>query len=219
MIERYHPGLRHVRPTYSPIDGLWFTDDGVIAESLRELQAKLPDVVIEDYYPNGYGNIVKPKLRIVEAPWNQPLVLPKKLRPVTTEQLDNLQFKRVLHKRPEPKPEPKPEPDLSEVSEPDSEPEFDFKAPEPEVVTVEEKFPYLAPVVKFRKVTPHAVHAWPEELVKKLRRLAKRGLSASEIAEKMGDFTRNAIIGKCHRSKIALKRTPGVFPNDPVKKG
>lgn len=55
-----------VKPAYDPIDNLWYLDDGtpygVTARSLASLQRKLgPDVVIEAYHPQGYGNTIKPR--------------------------------------------------------------------------------------------------------------------------------------------------------------
>lgn len=49
---------------------------------------------------------------------------------------------------------------------------------------------------------------WPEERNELLRSLVEKGLSASEIGEKIG-ITRNAVIGQCNRKGIQLKRAPG----------
>lgn len=55
-----------VTPAFDPSDNLWYLDDGtscgLTARSLASLQNKLgPDVVIESYYPNGYGNVIRPR--------------------------------------------------------------------------------------------------------------------------------------------------------------
>lgn len=47
---------------------------------------------------------------------------------------------------------------------------------------------------------------WTEERVALLKKLWEDGRSASQIAEAMGDVTRNAVIGKAHR--IGLKARP-----------
>ena len=41
--------------------------------------------------------------------------------------------------------------------------------------------------------------AWTDDRVKILKKLWSEGLSASQIANKIGDVTRNAVIGKVHR--------------------
>lgn len=52
---------------------------------------------------------------------------------------------------------------------------------------------------------------WGPEQLAKLVRLAEEGLSAGEIANKIG-CSRNAVIGKCRRKKIVLKGKPGFQP-------
>ncbi len=44
---------------------------------------------------------------------------------------------------------------------------------------------------------------WTEERVEKLKELWAEGLSASEIARVLGGVTRNAVIGKVHRLRLA----------------
>ncbi|ADM09158.1 hypothetical protein PB2503_05422 [Parvularcula bermudensis HTCC2503] len=50
--------------------------------------------------------------------------------------------------------------------------------------------------------------AWTEERVEQLKQLWGEGLSASQIASKMGGVTRNAVIGKVHRLGLAGRATP-----------
>ncbi|MGJ8564756.1 MAG: GcrA family cell cycle regulator [Alphaproteobacteria bacterium] len=59
--------------------------------------------------------------------------------------------------------------------------------------------------------------AWTEDRVEVLTKLWAEGLSASQIATKLGGVTRNAVIGKVHRlglsgrakpSRPAVRRTP-----------
>ena len=50
--------------------------------------------------------------------------------------------------------------------------------------------------------------AWNDERVEQLKRLWAEGLSASQIASKMGGVTRNAVIGKVHRLGLSGRATP-----------
>ncbi len=48
---------------------------------------------------------------------------------------------------------------------------------------------------------------WTDEKIEKLKKLWEKGLSASQIAERLGDgISRNAVIGKVHR--LGLKSRP-----------
>tara|TARA_Y100000817_G_C16833044_1_gene534399 strand:+ start:1155 stop:1652 length:498 start_codon:yes stop_codon:yes gene_type:complete len=47
--------------------------------------------------------------------------------------------------------------------------------------------------------------SWTEEREKKLKELWGKGHTASQIAEILGDTTRNAVIGKAHRLKLAAR--------------
>ncbi|WP_137388229.1 GcrA family cell cycle regulator [Rhodoligotrophos defluvii] len=49
---------------------------------------------------------------------------------------------------------------------------------------------------------------WTEERVDLLKRLWTEGLSASQIASKLGEVTRNAVIGKVHRLGLSGRGTP-----------
>ena len=44
--------------------------------------------------------------------------------------------------------------------------------------------------------------SWTEEKVAKLKELWSKGHTASQIAEALGDTTRNAVIGKAHRLNL-----------------
>jgi GcrA cell cycle regulator len=48
---------------------------------------------------------------------------------------------------------------------------------------------------------------WPAERIEKLRGLAAAGLSARQMADKMG-MTRNSVLGKCFRLDIPIQRQP-----------
>ncbi|AUN29518.1 MAG: GcrA family cell cycle regulator [Niveispirillum sp.] len=56
---------------------------------------------------------------------------------------------------------------------------------------------------------------WSEERVEKLRQLWGQGMSASEIAELLGNVTRNAVIGKAHR--LGLSGRPSPIKKKPTK--
>ena len=49
--------------------------------------------------------------------------------------------------------------------------------------------------------------SWTEEREQRLRKLWEKGYTASQIAEMLGDTTRNAVIGKAHRLKLAARAT------------
>ena len=50
--------------------------------------------------------------------------------------------------------------------------------------------------------------SWTDERVDLLKKLWKKGLSASQIAEELGDVTRNAVIGKAHRLGLSSRPSP-----------
>ena len=50
--------------------------------------------------------------------------------------------------------------------------------------------------------------AWTEERVEQLMKLWTEGLSASQIANRLGDVTRNAVIGKVHRLGLEPRAKP-----------
>ena len=50
--------------------------------------------------------------------------------------------------------------------------------------------------------------AWTDDRVEQLKQLWGEGLSASQIANRMGGVTRNAVIGKVHRLGLAGRATP-----------
>ena len=49
--------------------------------------------------------------------------------------------------------------------------------------------------------------SWTREREEKLKELWKKGHTASQIAEILGGTTRNAVIGKAHRLKLAARAT------------
>ena len=58
--------------------------------------------------------------------------------------------------------------------------------------------------------------SWSEEREAKLRELWEKGHTASQIAEILGGITRNAVIGKAHRLKLA-GRAPSKKPDKEKK--
>ena len=55
--------------------------------------------------------------------------------------------------------------------------------------------------------------SWTPERENKLKELWKKGYTASQIAEALGDTTRNAVIGKAHRLNLSAK----IFKRPSVK--
>ncbi len=47
--------------------------------------------------------------------------------------------------------------------------------------------------------------SWTQDKEEKLKELWEKGHTASQIAEILGDTTRNAVIGKAHRLKLAAR--------------
>ena len=60
--------------------------------------------------------------------------------------------------------------------------------------------------------------SWTDEKVEKLRELWKKGHTASQIAEVLGDTTRNAVIGKAHRLNLEA-RAPSKNSGAPTSSG
>jgi GcrA cell cycle regulator len=50
--------------------------------------------------------------------------------------------------------------------------------------------------------------SWTDERVEQLKQLWGQGMSASEIADALGDVTRNAVIGKAHRLGLSGRPSP-----------
>ena len=59
--------------------------------------------------------------------------------------------------------------------------------------------------------------SWTNEKVEKLKELWSKGHTASQIAEALGDTTRNAVIGKAHRLNLEA-RAPSKQSNSPKSK-
>lgn len=57
---------------------------------------------------------------------------------------------------------------------------------------------------------------WTDERVEMLTKLWSEGLSASQIAKKLGGVTRNAVIGKVHRLGLSGRATPSRPPRRAV---
>lgn len=51
-----------INPSFDPIDRVWYTDDGIIAKTIRELLKLLPkNTTIPNYHPQGYnGKLTDP---------------------------------------------------------------------------------------------------------------------------------------------------------------
>ena len=57
---------------------------------------------------------------------------------------------------------------------------------------------------------------WTETRVDQLKNLWEEGLSASQIANRLGDVTRNAVIGKAHRLGLSSRPSPIKRVNHPI---
>ncbi len=57
--------------------------------------------------------------------------------------------------------------------------------------------------------------AWTDERIDTLKTLWGQGMTASQIAEELGEVSRNAVIGKAHRLGLESRPSP-VRPNEPV---
>ena len=55
--------------------------------------------------------------------------------------------------------------------------------------------------------------SWTEDKVKKLKELWGKGSTAKQIAEIIGDVSRNAVIGKAHRLNLSAKINDNGLPN------
>lgn len=77
-----------VHPAYDTEARVWFTDEGLTAKTLAELQRKLPKAQIVGYYPNGYGTPVKTQIK---TPLTVPLVPPLVMRQLVPVQKQGVQ--------------------------------------------------------------------------------------------------------------------------------
>ena len=50
--------------------------------------------------------------------------------------------------------------------------------------------------------------SWTEKRIELLKKYWSKGMSASQIAETLGDVTRNAVIGKAHRLGLNARPSP-----------
>ena len=57
--------------------------------------------------------------------------------------------------------------------------------------------------------------SWTEAKVRKLKELWGKGSTASQIAEILGDMSRNAVIGKAHRLNLSSKVNNNISNGDP----
>lgn len=57
--------------------------------------------------------------------------------------------------------------------------------------------------------------AWTDERIETLKKMWEGGQTASQIAEALGEVSRNAVIGKAHRLGLQARPSP-VKPNEPV---
>jgi hypothetical protein len=194
MIDRFQTQpLRIVHPGYSPDEGLWFTEDDVTARSLRELQAKLPDVLIEGYYPEGYTP-ARPARKRLPAEMLRPRVA-----------VDHGSW----YTRPAPRASTSmalPEREAGYAVEP----EFEFEAP---TISAAVEFKPIRMKRKYSRIGPERQPGsfpkvdwtvWEKPLRDKLA----AGVSVIEIAATI-NCSRNAVIGRAHRLGLSISEERG----------
>lgn len=59
--------------------------------------------------------------------------------------------------------------------------------------------------------------SWTDERIKKLTKMWESGATASQIAEELGDVSRNAVIGKAHRLGLKSRPSPVKANEKPAK--
>jgi GcrA cell cycle regulator len=57
--------------------------------------------------------------------------------------------------------------------------------------------------------------SWTDERIERLKELWSKGMTASQIADELGNVSRNAVIGKAHRLGLQSRPSP-VKPNEPA---
>jgi hypothetical protein len=184
-----------VHPTFDPTDNTWFTDDGVTAKSLAALQRKLPPgVVIQDYYPGGYGNIVQPRLSAAVAKVtlkqvlgvSPPTVRERWLPPAKAEE------RTTTESRP---------PGVLEVltlGDVKFQPKPSQPAKPPQQAIVRKRMPSGLPRIDWTILSNQET----------LKGLVEEGLTAKVIGARM-DTTGNSIIGACARLGFQLRHRNG----------
>lgn len=174
-----------ISPTFDPSDNTWFTDDGVEAKSLAELQRKLPDAKIADYYPNGYGLVIPPR--------------PPHVAKIINWRERKLRFKPEIEK---------------ELQRPIKITSHAI-AEETSAELVEQVAPFIGrPAASIlnpakarapRSLSKFAAVNWKSQVIlDKLKALVEAGLTSDEIG-RVFDCSRNAVIGICHRKGFQLK--------------
>ncbi len=62
--------------------------------------------------------------------------------------------------------------------------------------------------IKYQYVGENMSFVWTDETVNNLRSLWKKGIPAREIADQLGNISRNAVIGKAHRLGLSQRVAP-----------
>jgi hypothetical protein len=183
-----------VHPTYDPVDRVWFTDSGLTAKSLAELQRWLPGAKIQDYYPEGYGNVIHPRPpEIAKIKLHEALRVDR--QPPTRSRWpapDNASEEVVLGEVVEQPEKPVPA--------------VDVQAPKPRVFK-----PLQLTNRRHRQPSQFAKIDWKDPAYDNmLRRLVEEGLTSTQIGDRMA-CSRNAIIGAAARAGYPLKHKGGYF--------
>lgn len=204
MIARYVPkaviveceDAMEVHPEFDIESSVWFTASGVVARSLRELQQKLPKATIVGYYPQGYGTVA-----------HEPRKPGETSRSSLRTGYGTLSLSVSTYRKPAPERAP-----LPVVSQ--EEKRLLRQKREYEKLNNIEPKPERAPRSLPRAEAPkYGSRRWTAELDQELRKYVALGWYADRIAVKLGQgFTKNAVIGRCHRKGLQLNHKNGFRP-------
>lgn len=204
MIARYTSTPRVVHPSYCVAEKLWYTDEGITAKSLQILQLKLPDAIIKDYYPEGYGLATAPKpKRVILDP------TAGTVKPLGTIRESSVKIAEAALERQlvvEPKIDRLAR-DLVQAAETEQGDLFSEPLDVPLFLPEPVEFKKIVPRRNYtRTVSKSNVINWTiPENVQTLRSLMATGMRVVTVAERMG-CTKNAIIGACHRNGIQISK-------------
>jgi hypothetical protein len=206
-----------VSPFFDTTDSVWVAEiDGVefYADSLRELQARLPEVQIKDYYPNGF---TAARSGFLEASTRVPFVTAHTISRLKQRRIDYYRRKDPPIESPVAPPEPK-------VSNHDTIMNLaaqGWRSPaiaaylHLTLATIQihrlqayrDKDPRALPRPARISIRVHPSRSWTPEEDAALRTHVAEGFSSNQIGAIL-NRTRNSIIGRAHRNGLALHGDP-----------
>ena len=191
-----------VHPEFDIESAVWFTESGIVARSLRELQQKLPKATIVGYYPQGYG--------IVQ---HEPRKPGETSRSTLRTGYGSLNLSVASYRVPtKAKPvkefEPAPLPKLSQEDA-----RLERHKREYEKLNNIQPKPGRAPKSVSVSDAAKRKSGWTPEMDEALRKYVALGWYADQIAVTIGlGLTKNAVIGRCHRKGLQLEHKNGRLP-------